>query len=292
MRYSKAGIIAVLLGVEIFLAGAILWSIGARGGGFTVHAAGLHHDSGPSKDFAPMDAGATPHVTIDDPDSHVVVTTSTDGKVHVTDASAFNGFFWGDAHRAPLQVTRTDDGVSIVRPPEHHMRIAIFGFSQERVEVALPASALLEVKRCSAADVTGLRGIVKIHSVDGHIAANDVQTDSLTMASDDGRLALDNVSATQLDATTKDGSIRANDVQTAGGTLHTDDGSIRLQLHSNANVAIHARTGDGRVSLDGRRAGRADDDSSSADYQVGTGGGSLEVSTQDGSIKITTNGAL
>jgi hypothetical protein len=290
MRYSKAGIIAVLLAAEIFIAGAIVWSLGARGG-FSVKAAGLHHDSGQSKVFQPIEAGDTPHVAIDDPDSRVVVTTSTDGKVHVTDASSYNGFFWGNAHRPPLQVSRTDDGVSIVRAGGESVRVAIFGFSQERIEVAIPPASMLDVKRCSGADVTGLRGIVKIQSQDGHIAATDVRTDQLTMASDDGRLALDNVSATQLNATTKDGSIRADDVQTTGGTLHTDDGSIRLQLHNNANIAIHARTSDGHVSLDGRRAPRLDDDTSSADYQVGTGGGSLEVSTQDGSIKITTNGA-
>lgn len=291
MRYSKAGIIAVLLAVEVFIAGAIFWSLGARDG-FSVKAAGLHEGTGQSKVFDPIDAGASPHVVIDDPDSHVVITTSTDGKVHVTDASGFSGLFWGNPHRPPLRVSRTDDGVSIVRAAGDSVRFQIFGFSRERVEIALPPASMLDVKRCSAADVTGLRGIVKIHSVDGHIAANDVRTDSLTMASDDGRLVLDGVSATQLDATTKDGSIRVNDLQTGGGTLHSDDGSIRLNLHPSINLAIHARTNDGRVSLDGRRAAANDNDSSSADYQVGTGGGSLQVSTQDGSIKITTNGAL
>jgi hypothetical protein len=291
MRYSKAGIIAMLLAAEIFVAGAILWSLGARGP-FSVRAAALHHESTQGKDFAPIDAGATPRVAIDDPDSHVVVTTSTDGKVHVTDASRFDGFFWGDTQRAPLQVSRTDDGVSIVRAPGHGVRLQIFGFSQERVEVALPAGSMLDVKRCSAADVTGLRGIVRVHSVDGHIAANDVSTNQMTIASDDGRLMLDNVNATQLDATTKDGSIRAHGLQTEGGTLHSDDGSITLGLAGNANLSIRARTNDGRLTLDGRRATRNDDDSSSADYHVGTGGGSLEVSTQDGSIHITTNGAL
>jgi hypothetical protein len=102
---------------------------------------------------------------------------------------------------------------------------------------------------------------------------------------------LDDVSATQIDATTKDGSIRAHGVETAGGTLHTDDGTITLGLAPNVNLAIHARTNDGRLTLDGRRATRSDDDSSTADYHVGTGGGSLEVSSQDGSIHITTNGA-
>lgn len=290
MRYSNAGIIALLLAAELFIAGAIVWSLGARGG-FPVRAAALHEGSGQDKVFAPIDAGASPRISIDDPDSHVVVTTSDDGKVHVTDASHFAGIFWGDTTRAPLQVSRTDDGVAIVRAPGHGVRVQIFGISQQRVEVALPAASILDVKRCSGADVTGLRGIVQVQSVDGHIAASDVQTDRLTIASEDGRLALNNVHATQIDATTKDGSIHANGVQTAGGTLHTDDGTITLGLAPDANLAIHARTSDGRVTLDGRRATRNDDDSSDAEYHVGAGGGSLEVSSQDGSIHITTNGA-
>jgi Putative adhesin len=290
MRYSKAGIIALLLAAEVFIAGAIVWSLGMRGG-FSVKAAALHQESGDSKVFAPIDAGTSPHVSIDDPDSHVVITTSTDGKIHVTDASQFRGIFWGDASRAPLQVSRTDDGVSIVRAPGHGVRVQIFGFSQERVEVAVPERSMLDVKSCSAADVTGLRGNVRVHSVDGHIAATDVRTNELTIASDDGRLMLDNVSAAQINATTKDGSIHARGVETAGGTLHSDDGSITLALAPNVNVGIRAHTTDGHVTLDGRRATRNDDDSSNADYNVGTGGGSLEVSTQDGSIHITTNGA-
>ncbi len=290
MRYSKAGIIALLLAAELFIAGAIIWSLGGRGN-FSVKAAALHSESGQDKVFAPIDAGATPHIAIDDPDSHVVVTTSDDGKVHVTDASHFEGIFWGDTTRPPLQVSRTDDGVAIVRAPGHGVRVQIFGISQQRVEVAVPAASLLDVKRCSAADVTGLRGIVRVHSVDGHIAATDVRTDELTIASDDGRLALDNVVATQIDASTKDGSIRGRSVATSGGTLHTDDGTITLGLAPSVNVAIRARTADGHVTLDGRRAARNDDDSSNADYRVGSGGGSLEVSSQDGSIHITTNGA-
>lgn len=280
----------MLLAAEVFIAGAIIWVVGGHDG-FSVHAAGLHREQTGGKTFAPIDAGAAPHITIDDPDSRVVVTTSTDGKVHVTDASIENGFFWGDSTRAPLQVARTNDGVAISRAAGHGVRVQFFGFSQDRVEVALPAASVLDVTQCGGAEVTGLTGLVHVKSVDGRITATDVHTDNLTLASDDGRLTLDNVTASTLDATTHDGSIRAHGLQAGSGTLHTDDGGITLALGPGANVAVHARTNDGRVSLDGRRAARNDDDSSIADYQVGTGGGSLQVSTQDGSIHITTNGA-
>lgn len=291
MRYSRTGIIAVLLAAEVFVAGAIVWSLGA-GSGFSIKAAGLHRASASGKTFDPIDAGSTPHVVIDDPDSHVVIGVSTDGKVHVTDASSLSGWFWGDTSpRPPLEVARTADGVAISRAAGHGVRIEVFGFSRERIEVSLPAGSQLDVRRCSAADVTGLTGRLQIHSVDGHIAATDVHSPMLSVDSDDGRLQFDNVSAAAIDARTKDGSIHANGLETGGGTLQTADGSISVGLAPNVNLAVHAQTSDGRVTFDGRRASRADDDSSSGDYQVGSGGGSLRVTTQDGSIHILTNGA-
>lgn len=290
MRYSRTGIIAVLLAAEVFVGGAIIYSLNS-GSGFRVSAAGLHHASEGGKTFEPVDAGAAPHIVIDDPNSHVVIDTSTDGKVHVTDASRISGWIWGDASRPPLKVARTADGVSISRAGDGRVHIEVFGFSSERVEVSVPPASLLDVRRCSAADVTGLTGEIRVHSVDGHIAANDVRTHALTLASDDGRLLLDNVSADTIDATTKDGSIHASGLQTGGGTLETSDGSISLGLAPNVNLQVQASTNDGRLTFDGRRAPRNDSDASSAQYQVGTGGGSLSVATQDGSIHILTNGA-
>lgn len=289
MRYSRTGIVAVLLAAEVFLAGAILWSV--HGNGFSVRAAGLHRVAMQGKTFPPLEAGTSPRVLVDDPESHVIVTTSDDGKVHVTDDSGAEGWYWGRASRPALAVTRTGDGVSISRAAGQDRGFQFFGFSRRRIEIAVPAGSMLDVRRCSAADVTGLTGEVRIRSVDGHIAATNVRTERLSLATDDGSVSLRDVNATALDASTQDGSIRASGVQTSGGSLHSEDGSISLALAANSNLAIHARTADGRVTFDGRREGRGDDDSSSGDYQVGSGAGSLQISTQDGSIHIISNGA-
>lgn len=288
MRYSRGGIIAVLLAAEVFVAGAIVWLV--NGHNFTVNAAGMHRTAEQGKAFAPIDAGNSPRVVVDDPDSRVDVAVSADGKVHVTDATVAQGWMWGNEKRAPLQVARIAGGVSIVRPGNSHLNV-MFGYLDERIEVQVPAGAQLDVQRCSAAEISGLNGAVRVHSVDGHITATDVRTQNLTLASDDGRLTLDNVSAAALDASTKDGSIHADNLQTGGGTLQSGDGSITVAFAPNANLAVHARTGDGRLTFDGRRAQRGDDDASSGDYTVGAGGGSLQVTTQDGSIHITSNGA-
>jgi Putative adhesin len=287
MHYSRTGIVAVLVAVEIFIAGAILWSL--RGGGLGVHAAGFYRVDQAGRTFDPIDAGAAPHVVIDDPDSGVGVTVSDDGKVHVADASAVHGWVWSHGTRPSLQFTRTSDGVSIRRPPGTGSHFALFGFDREHIDVAVPAGSVLEIQRCSGADVTGLTGSIRVHSVDGHIAATNVHAAALTLRSDDGSLRLNDVNVPAIDATTADGSIRAIAMEVGGGTLQTNDGSITLELQ-NSNLTVRARTDDGSLRFNGRRA-VSDNDASSGDFPVGRGGGLLAVSTRDGSIHITTNGA-
>ncbi|HZZ66458.1 MAG TPA: hypothetical protein VFE17_13210, partial [Candidatus Baltobacteraceae bacterium] len=57
-----------------------------------------------------------------------------------------------------------------------------------------------------------------------------------------------------------------------------------------AAVNISAHTADGSVHYNGRRVD-SNDDASNANFTVGSGGGQLALTTQDGSINITTNGA-
>jgi DUF4097 and DUF4098 domain-containing protein YvlB len=71
------------------------------------------------------------------------------------------------------------------------------------------------------------------------------------------------------------------------GTAHTADGSITLAFADAGDVTVHARTADGSIRINGMRQ----DDSSPTDYKLGNGSGSLDVATQDGSIRVTTNGA-
>lgn len=288
MRYSRTGIVAVLLAVEVFIGGAILWAF-TGGRSWSMPAGGLHGVTDDVHSVAAIDAGTAPHVVIDDPDTRVIVTASTDGKVHVTDHSQTYGLVWGPKSRQPLSVTRTADGVSIRRPGGEGLRFAVLGMDSEHTEVALPPDAALDIQRCGGAEANGLKGSVAIRSVDGSIHLASINATSLKINSSDGSLRLEDVAAPTIDATTSDGSIKASNLRVGGGTLHSNDGSIRLGL-ADANLTVHAQTNDGSIRFNGRRV--ADSDSGTADYQVGTGGGSLQVSTQDGSIHISTNGAL
>lgn len=290
MRYSRTGIVAVLAAAEIFVAGAILWALG--GGSFAVHAAGMPHAYSwqPGKTFPAIDAGSAPHVVVNDPESRFVIDASTDGKVHVIDDTRMSGLFIGGSHPLPLSVSKTGDGVSIVRPESPGgMHLQILGFSEQRVELQVPQGAYVDVQRCGGADLSNLNGRIAVHSVDGHISATDVHATQLMLRSEDGSLRLNDVAAPAIDASTQDGSIRASGLAVGGGTLRSADGSIRAAF-AKADVTVRARTSDGRIYFDGHRAG-SDQDGSPAEFLIGKGGGALEVSTQDGSIHITSNGA-
>jgi WD40 repeat protein len=288
MRYSRFGLIAVLVAVEVFIGGAILAVSGVGHGSWSVQAAGLRQVREGDKVFAPIDAGASPHVVIADPGSQVVVTASQDGKVHVTDRSQASGWYFANSDRRQLTVTRTADGVAVERPDGWQ-----FGFfidDDERTEVALPPSSYVEITGSGSARVTGIRGRAEIHSQDGAIEAVDLALSSpLVVSSQDGDVHLQNVSAPSIDASTEDGAIRSDSLRVGGGRLQTQDGSVDVAL--SGNLRVQAQTQDGDVYFDGRRVASGDDETSGV-YQIGAGGGSLQVGTQDGSIHINSKGAI
>ena len=277
---------AVLLAVEVFLAGAMLWSM--RGHNFSVRAAGMQRIEAGAHAFAPIYAGQAPHVIVDDPDSAVTISNSSDGSVRVTDDSHMYGWFFGNHSRPPLSVRAIPGGVSIERPGDG-VHFAMLGFDHEHLTIAIPPQSVLDVRRCSGARISGMRGALRVNSVDGRITLEDVRAVSLFVRSADGSLHMNHVSAPSIDAATQDGSIHAYGLQVGGGTLATQDGSITVAFQD-AAVNVTAHTADGSVHYNGQRVD-SNDDASNANFTVGSGGGQLALTTQDGSINITTNGA-
>jgi hypothetical protein len=303
---SRASVVGMLIAAEVLVVGMAIYAVG-RGG--TSFAAGLHHVDFNAAPIAPVAAGAAPHVIIDDPSSRVIVTPSSDQLVHVTDLTQIRGAIFSSGQYPHLEVTRTPDGVRIVRPNANHRSLDLFGFSIQRIEVEVPENARLEIAQCSGADVRGvtggvsarsvdgrigltdLRGAIDVRSDDGSITATNVQADTLAVASSDGRLTFDGVSATTLSATTRDGRITAQHLSVANdATLETDDGPVRLALAPGANLTIDAATRDGSIAVDG--ATYAGDDAATRTIRVGSGTGRMKLTTGDGSIHIYTNGEL
>ncbi|HTX58446.1 MAG TPA: DUF4097 family beta strand repeat-containing protein [Verrucomicrobiae bacterium] len=159
-----------------------------------------------------------------------------------------------------------------------------------------------------------LKGAVDAESADGAIAASNVTATSLSVSSADGRLTLRNVSAESLDASTSDGRIEASGLTIAGAhpraslstrdgsielaasfapggsyDVNTADGRVALALAPGADLVVDASTADGSIDVDGTHY--EGDDAAQHTVRLGAGSGTLRVSSGDGSIHLTTNGA-
>lgn len=304
----------MLLAVEVLIVGIAIAAIrGTAGGGWTfggtpIFAMGLHHTHFTAAPIAPIEAGSSPRVAIDDADSRVVVGTSTDGQVHVKDLTTDCTFFGTERTPAKLQVQRTADGVSIVRPQHTGGWGFEIGMSTEKIEVDVPQDAHVEIARSSGANVTGIVGGVNVHSVDGHIeladlrgtvdarsddgyiSARSVRGDALTLHSADGHLSLTDVAVATLNAHTSDGRIEATGLSVGSGEISTNDGRVYVTFAPGSNLTVDASTSDGKVYVDGNSHGGNDDsDVSHHTFQLGSGSGNLKISSSDGSIHLTTN---
>ncbi len=337
MGYSRTALVAMLLAVELLLVGLMFATF--RGFWGPSHefarasAQGFDHMILSGKDYAPVAAGLTPHVQVDDPDSGVSITASNDGMVHVHDASSVQGFVWGGASKIPdVTVSRTADGVHISRASNLN-GIFVLGEQRQHVDIAVPSGSHVDIGHCSSAQVSGMRNTVDVRSQDGHITLADIQGNvdahsddgrieasdltgtTLALSTNDGSLHLHNIHAASLDATTSDGSIEAKNLAIDGtsshATLHTNDGSLRLSgnfaaqgsydfstgdgrvelaLAPGSDLTVNASTGDGRIYVDGSPFG--DGDSAAHTVHLGSGSGTMRLASQDGSIHITTNGAI
>jgi hypothetical protein len=302
---SRASVVGMLVAVEIVIVGMAIYAIGHGGRTF---AAGMHHVDFTATSIAPLAAGSAPAVAIDDAESRVRVSVSSDGLIHVRDLTQIHGALFSNSRYPRLTVTRTSDGVRIERPGAQSFSIGIFGLSTQAIEVAVPRDSRVEIARCAGADVSGITGGVSVHSMDGHVTladlqgsvdarsdngyldASDVRGDRLALESMDGHLALQNIAVTSLDATTRDGHIQADGLNVSGeATLQTDDGTIQLQLAPGSDLTVDASTRDGHISVDGNIT--SGDDSAQRSIRLGAGTGHMKVATADGSILIHTNGA-
>jgi hypothetical protein len=305
-------VFALLIAVEIGILGLAAYSIrGAVSGNAIAGGTGANFVA---KTFAPIAAGSTPRVTIDDPNSGVTIGVSGDGLVHVKDDTYFSGAMLRSPRGYPqLTVTQGVNGVHISRPSYHQGWGMFIGFSNSRqhFEVQVPAGATVVVSACDNAEVSDLKngasikaldgrielthieGAVVAHTDDGHVAADDVTSPSLDLSSDDGWIEAHNFtavgSAPYVRLHSRDGHITASGLFPAGGKydIGTNDGRITVAVEPGSDVAIDASTNDGSLRVDGVR--QNGNDSAQQSIRVGSGGSSMRVHSDDGSVTITTN---
>jgi hypothetical protein len=306
MRDSRTGIVLVLTAVEVLILGLIINALGLRGG-FSAQAAGFHSISFAAKPVAPMDLGRSPHVVVADPDSHVTLSASSDGLVHITDLTEVRGAVFASKQIAQLNVAKTGpDSVSITRPSSGSSGVFSLGIFSQHIEVQVPPQAHVEVTSASGSDASDLTAGVTIHSIDGRITLNrvtgpvdvksndgsihlsDIDAPDIKAITDDGRIVLSSVRADTIEAHTADGRIVADSLRVGGGRLETQDGQVRIDLRD-PDLTVAAHTADGHIRLNGTTQSHDDGDASSGTFRLGNGSGALDVSTRDGSITITSN---
>lgn len=303
----------MLLAVEVLIVGAVLALLRGGSGWHSAFAGSMSSSSSfVAQPIAPIAAGLTPRVQIDDPQSGIEVTTSSDGMIHVKDDTTFSGWRFGGSTSIPqLRVTRTLDGVAISRADYSTGGISIF--SRQHVEIQVPAGARVAIGHCESAEITGLENGVDVASQDGHIGLHHLRG-NVNAQSDDGHITADDLTANAIVLSTKDGHVDATGLNLNGlaprATIHTNDGSMKiggvfpaggtyefttgdgritLNLSPGSDASVTASTGDGRIEIDG--ATYHGDDSASHAVRVGNGSSSMRVRSEDGSIHITTNGA-
>jgi Putative adhesin len=290
---SRTSVIAVLVAAEVVILGLAAFSIrGAVSGNAFAGGPGSGANFA-AKTFAPIAAGATPRVTIDDPNSGVTIGVSDDGLVHVKDDTSFSGLTLHGPNSYPqLSVTQDFNGVHISRPRYHEGWGMFIGFmnSRQHFEVQVPAAATVMVDECDNAEVSDLKNGATIKALDGRIELAHV-AGAIVAHTDDGHIKVDDVTSSSLDLSSNDGWIEVRDLAAVAGgkySFTTNDGHIVVALARGSDVTIDASTNDGSMRVDGVRQ-HSDDDRKQQTIRVGNGASTMSVHSDDGSITITTS---
>lgn len=312
----RTATIAMLIAVEVVILGLAAHTLtGARTSWW--HAGWIHRTAFTAQPISALELGSAPVVTIDDPNSTISVSASSDGRVHVVDRTRTGGMMWGADSAIPqLRITRSANGVDITRA-DYSDGMFNFGSMNQAVDIEVPSLAQVSIRHCAGATVRDIQGNVSVQSDDGSVRAERLQSHSIDLASSDGHISLADISTNELTARSSDGHISAKNIAFTGdaphATIHTSDGSVSvdgsfarggsydissgdghvtLALANPSNVAIDASTGDGSITVNGdSQSNDSDSDSSQRTLRIGDASGSLHVSSADGSIHITTNGA-
>jgi len=290
---SRTSVIAILVAAEVALLGLAAFSIRGAASG-DIFAGGGTGANFTAKTFTPIAAGTAPRVTIDDPNSGVTIGVSNDGLVHVKDDTFFSSMALRGPHNYPqLIVTQDYNGVHISRPSYHEGWGMFIGFvnSHQHFEVQVPPTAIVSVNECDNAEVSDLKNGATIKALDGRVDLTRVEG-AIVAHTDDGHIMANDVTSASLDLSSNDGWIEVRNLTAAARgkyDIATRDGHIKVALARGSDVTIDASTNDGSLRVDGARAHGGD--SAQQSIRVGSGGSTMRVHSDDGSVTITTNGA-
>jgi DUF4097 and DUF4098 domain-containing protein YvlB len=134
----------------------------------------------------------------------------------------------------------------------------------------------------------GVRGDIRLHTGDGHITGTNFDG-TLDASTGDGNLQISG-RFDSLTLKTGDGNIEA---QAGGGskvantwTVRSGDGHITMRVPADLNANVDAHTGDGSITLDIPITVAGSLSHSSVHGKLNAGGGTLSISSGDGSIHL------
>jgi hypothetical protein len=245
-------------------------------------------------------AGLTPHVIVDVSDVPVTVQTAGLPVVHVLGTVRKSGF--RDSEDGSITVAQTADGVRVTASDTSHVR----GSFERTLRLTVPPGALVEIASGGAVEASGLRAKLIVH-VDGAIRVSnhrgdldvttasgdvnlvDVQAGAIGAHTEEGDVKLTSVGADHFDVHTESGKIAATDLRAVDGALTTADGAIGVTFAAGSDANVHVHTDDGDIT----GAGPAPQTTASAEtrtMRLGSARGSFTVSTDSGSITISSQG--
>ena len=159
-----------------------------------------------------------------------------------------------------------------------------------RVEVQVPPQAALDLHSGDGhIAVTGGSGQAQIDTGDGHISVQNF-SGALKGHTGDGHMSIDGT-FTNLELRSGDGhidlTVRPGSKVTSGWLIHTSDGRVEARLPEDLAAELYAHTGDGRIQLDMPVTVSGSIERSRIRGKLNGGGPLLEITTGDGSIRIS-----
>jgi hypothetical protein len=159
-----------------------------------------------------------------------------------------------------------------------------------RVEVQVPPETTLDLHSGDGhINVNGTSGPARIDTGDGAIEVREFNG-SIKGHTGDGHMTIDGV-LTDVDLRTGDGHIdltaRPGSKMNNGWLIHTSDGRVEARLPQDLAAELYAHTGDGHIQLDIPVTVNGSIERSRIRGKMNGGGPLLEITTGDGSIRIT-----